>query len=291
MIVLISMLLLWSSCDTIPGKENRSMGRDNRNKAYHFSTPGKIMVLPKVLHEISGITMLSDSSIACVQDEQGIVFIYDTKQAKLIREIPFHTKGDYEGIAQMGNSLFVLRSDGILFEIQHYQSAQFNIVMHATGIAAKDNEGLCADIVHNRLLIASKSKPGKDSIYKDRRFIHGYDPGSKELASQPVWIFDVSALQKWVASTNSPDTSEPAIKFRPSAIALHPVTGQLYLLSAQDHLLCIFDKQGKPEQFISLDSKIFTQPEGITFFKNGDLLIANEGKQAQPTLVYFSYKQ
>jgi hypothetical protein len=40
-----------------------------------------------------------------------------------------------------------------------------------------------------------------------------------------------------------------------------------------------------------LNPDLFNQPEGITFMKNGDLFISNEGKKKSPTLVRFNYNQ
>ena len=44
---------------------------------YNLSKPDKIYILPPALKEVSGITGTDASSIACIQDENGIIFIYD----------------------------------------------------------------------------------------------------------------------------------------------------------------------------------------------------------------------
>ena len=44
---------------------------------YNLSNPDKIYVLPNSLKEVSGITETDASSIACIQDEKGILLIYD----------------------------------------------------------------------------------------------------------------------------------------------------------------------------------------------------------------------
>ncbi|MCX6260728.1 MAG: hypothetical protein NTY95_07815 [Bacteroidia bacterium] len=52
-------------------------GRNYNPVGYDLSNPDKIDVLPGILHEISGITEIDNSTIACIQDENGILVIYD----------------------------------------------------------------------------------------------------------------------------------------------------------------------------------------------------------------------
>jgi len=39
-------------------------------------------ILPAVLKEVSGISHIDDSRIACIQDEVGVIFIYDLEKKK-----------------------------------------------------------------------------------------------------------------------------------------------------------------------------------------------------------------
>lgn len=86
-------------------------------------------------------------------------------------------------------------------------------------------------------------------------------------------------------------STEANIKFRTSAICIHPLTKRLYLLSATDHLIFIFNMDGNIMQIEKMDSDIFNKAEGITFFENGDMLITNEGQDNSPTLLRFNYKK
>ena len=76
-----------------------------------------------------------------------------------------------------------------------------------------------------------------------------------------------------------------------SAIAVHPITKKLYLLSASDHLFFIFNMSGSIEHIELLDRDIFNKAEGITFLDNGDMLITNEGQNKEPTLLRFNYRK
>ena len=59
------------------------------------------------------------------------------------------------------------------------------------------------------------------------------------------------------------------------------------MVSALDRVLASFDRSGAVTGYALLDPGIFPQPEGITFLPGGDLVVANEGAGARPTLLRF----
>ncbi len=87
------------------------------------------------------------------------------------------------------------------------------------------------------------------------------------------------------------EISKPVLKFKTSAIAVHPITKKLYLISADDYLLFVFDRTGKIENMVQLDSAMFNKAEGIAFAGNGDLFISNEGQGKNPTILRFNYQE
>ena len=42
---------------------------------YDLKSPSKVLILPEILREVSGLTDIDATTIACVQDEKGIIFI------------------------------------------------------------------------------------------------------------------------------------------------------------------------------------------------------------------------
>ncbi len=287
--ILLILINLFYSCG------NESI-KHSEIKGYNLSSPNKTLVLPDILNEVSGLTVIDSSTIGCVQDENGILFIYDITHNKIKSQYSFNIDGDYEGIALVGKTMYVLRSDGTLFEISDYESKNYKLQKYVTGIPANNNEGLCHDADHNRLLIACKSKLGKGPELKDKRAIYSFDLSRKKLIEEPVFYFDVATIKQYAVEKNLelPERSkkkgvEPVIKFFTSAIAIHPISKKLYLLSAADHMLFIFDMNGKLEHLEQLEPKMFNKPEGISFLDDGDMLITNEAQNLKPTLLRFEY--
>jgi hypothetical protein len=52
----------------------------------------------------------------------------------------------------------------------------------------------------------------------------------------------------------------------------------------------ILDRNGELIRLYSLKPKLFTQPEGIAFEPDGDLLISNEGKGGKAEILKFKVK-
>lgn len=267
-----------------------------RPKGYDLAKPDRVLVLPDTLREISGVTMLDEHTVACVQDENGIVFLYDVTKEQIREQFTFHLDGDYEGIARVGlTALYVLRSDGSLYGIEDYRSKDPKVSVYETGIPVSNNEGLCHD--GDRLLIGCKSKPGKGEL-KNHRVIYGFDLKTKQLSEQPVFDFNINDVRRFARQHHIPlpvrsksdGNKEEVVLFSTSAIAIHPLQDKLYLISSKDPMLLVFDRKGKLEHMELLDPKLFNKAEGITFFENGDMLISNEAKGQEPTLLRFNYK-
>lgn len=269
---------------------------------YNLTKPDNTFLLPDTLHEVSGLTDIDSTTFACIQDENGILFIYDAKNNVIKKQYTFNLDGDYEGITRVDQNIYVLRSDGTLFEISNYTSDNFKLTSYTTGIPANNNEGLCYDQENKRLLIACKGKIGKGPEYKDKRVIYGFDLQTKTLTSEPVFDFDLQVIKDFAVNKNinlptksrkknGQPITEPFIKFGTSAIGIHPVTKKLFLLSATDYLLFIFNMNGDIEHIEQLNPTMFNKAEGITFYENGDMLITNEGQDQKPTLLLFKYRQ
>ncbi|MGK0366319.1 MAG: hypothetical protein ACI85O_003392 [Saprospiraceae bacterium] len=260
---------------------------------YNFNQQTTKITLPRILQEISGLTVINQNTLACVQDEDGIVFIYDLQKKEIKRQFKFDKKGDYEGITRVGNSLYVLRSDGKLFEIKNFKSEDFEVKKYDTDIPVKDSEGLTYDATNNRLLIAGKIEP-KGKKYKDKRVVFAFDLTTKKIIKEPAYEFSKKEIKEFVEENKkgvAEKNDASKLKINPSGIDIHPITGQLYVLSSKDNLLYIFNQESQIEAVYNLDKGLFNQAEGITFLDNGDLFISNEGEDFQATLLFFSYKK
>ncbi|NLX26771.1 MAG: hypothetical protein GXY61_12590 [Lentisphaerae bacterium] len=262
---------------------------------YNLDDPDARYSLPVLLKEISALAYLDPTNLLCVQDELGELFVYNLKSRDITNRFPFGENGDYEGLAIADDTIYVLRADGLLFEITGHSSS-LSTTAYTTGIPAKDNEGLCYDPKKNRLLIASKTRSGKEDSAKNKRFIHAFNLESKTLEQNPAFIFDLEELAQKAKDAGIEDVfankkKQVTLKLNPSAIGIHPITGHFYLLSGPNQLMLVFDETGSLLQMEQLDPKAFNQAEGITFAPDGTLYISNEGTDKKPgTILKFDMK-
>jgi hypothetical protein len=73
--------------------------------------------------------------------------------------------------------------------------------------------------------------------------------------------------------------------FMPSDIAVHPTTGDIYIIEGKNPKLMIMDSKQAIKNLFELDKNEFEQPEGITFSPSGELFISNEGAKKQGNII------
>ena len=285
------------SCDQ--HQKNKKSKVPMMDIGYNLSAPDKVYTLPKKLKEISGITEIDSSRIACIQDEREIVFIYNLNAGQITNRIDNGYKGDYEGIARVDSTLYILRSDGEIIIIENFANEKLARSTFHSGIQYKDDEGICYDPATNYLLITTKEIPHKGTGNRDKRFIYGFDLTSKKPVPQPVFTIDLSVIDSFALAHSvkvpmkdkkKSKSKDPDIRFQVSDLAIHPLTGKLFLLSSADKLLFVFSAKNEIEYIGKLNPELFVQPEGITIMKNGDMYISNEGQKQPATLVRFNYR-
>ena len=278
------------------GRDDHRKTANFRNIEYDLKSPDVTYLLPAELREISGITALDESSIASVQDERGTVFIQNLEKNEIVKRINFGPPGDYEDIARVGDKFYVVRSNKILTEIENLKTGNIITKNYALELRGFDVEGMCYDQNNNRLLVLPKQFVTDDKDKRDKRYIYAFDRSSGRLLKDPVISFDLHEIGKFCMDNDikipmkdkkKGKKPEPDIKFRISAIGISPVTNKLFIVSGMERLIFVSDMNGNIEYVSGLRHDLFPQPEGITFMKNGDMLISNEGRSGTATILRF----
>jgi uncharacterized protein YjiK len=271
-------LAFWNSNKPEDKKDKKDKKKDKPGEL-SSSTSYEIVEkydLPQVLSEVSDIAHFRDNLFACVQDELGTIFIYNTDNKKIEREIPFAGRGDYEGIALAGSTAYVVNSGGVIYEVLDIEDAEPKVKKYETYLNAQnDVEALCYDKANNRLLLAYKEEEAGGS----RKGIYLFDLRNKQLSKKAVFSIDLNNALFEKAGKKKKQG------FKPSAIAIHPTEGNYYMIEGTNPKLLILNKQGEITFFASLSGKDFAQPEGITFNPAGELFISNEGKKGEGNIL------
>lgn len=244
--------------------------------SYNLLEPEAKYVMPKELQEISGIAYLSSDKMACIQDEDGILFIYDLSQRRLDQKITFANSGDYEDLEIVGKQVNVLESKGNIYQFILNDDSIGTVTKIKTALSKKNNcEGLGFDATTNQLLIACKEDGDiKDNDIKGRS-VYGFSLDTNELIMEPRYVITPKSYNN--ALDKDALDKKKHKPFKPSAIAIHPFTKEIYIIASVGRMMVILSPQGKLEQLIPLKTSIMKQPEGLCFDMLGNLYICSEG--------------
>ena len=270
---------------------------------YQLAKPDKSWELPKKLVEISGLSCIDEYRLACVQDEKGNIYIFNTQTGKVDRKIDFGNDGDYEGIEIIEDDAWILKSNGTLYKVNNYLKEAEPYLQKFTTVLSRKNdaEGLAYDPIENNLLIACKGHPflGKKNG-KEFKAIYSFSLKAKQLNLTPILLVEMDTI-KYYKNYNTMthlgvellahlDHSKGDVSFQPSGIAIHPISGNTFILASVGNLLIVFTQTGVVMAMIKLRSKYYPKPEGICFSPDGTLFISNEGDTDKGTILKFEMK-
>lgn len=246
---------------------------DNYTFPYKIDKKGFRTELNSILQEISGITSINQDQVMAIQDEKGILFTLDLNTGNIVSQIPFDKDRDYEDLCLVGDHVFILERDGDLY--QFHLAATDTVQKFETSFSYRnDTESLCFDASRNRLLIAPKDGAPDDTVElpKNVKGIYAFDLISKRVSQEPVITIAEKEIGRIVGNGGKP------YSFKPSAIAVHPKTGHIYVLASVGKVLIVVDPVSNQVMHVQLlDESVFPQPEGMTFDTADNLLISSEG--------------
>ena len=295
-ILLLWLLIILSSSCNNTGFGQRAdslfLVSEGQEVFYKLRSPDQKFFLPYVLEEISGLAFKEPNSVLAVDDETGKVFEFDLAQRDIVHAITFYKSGDYEGIELVNNNIYVLRSDGDLFMFDYTDDKEVMAIKMENELSRKnDTEGLGFDPVTNQLLIACKEEASLDeSKKKKKRAFYAFDIATRTLDTEPIFTISPKKLKAFWEEKRDFDYDEDRIKFKPSAIAKHPITSDYYILSSVGKMVIVVAPSGDIQATYPIYSSLLGQLEGIAFSPKGDLYISSEGEGDKGYILKYEMK-
>lgn len=247
---------------------------------YKIEKGGWRVELGRSLKEISGITSLNNEQVLAIQDEKGILFTIDLRTGNIVSERIFDKDRDYEDLCLVGDHVFVLERDGDLYQF-HLAEADTTIKFETAFSYRNDTESLCFDASHNRLIIAPKEgAPEGRELPENLHGIYEFGLIDRKVKLDPIATIAEKEIGRIIGNQGQP------FPFKPSAIAIHPRSGYLYVLASVGKLLIVVDPDNNRVLHVQLlDPVYFPQPEGMTFDAADNLLISSEGPDGRPASI------
>ena len=268
----------------LPQKTSTDSSLKNKNDGtdfkYDLKNPNHTWKLPAQLVEVSGNTWIDANHLILIEDLHPNLYYVkiDDKNAILEKSVSFANddkeKFDIEDVTYINNTVYALWSHGVIFKITYWQTKPV-VEKIKTSLKKENNtEGLCYDPVTQKLLIACKDAPIVPDEKKSTKAVYQFDLSQNKLIDQPFLLIRKKDFEK---------VTDGKLDFFPSAIAVHPVTHDLYLLSTRDNkCMAVFSHDGILKSLQFIDKEMMPQPEGICFSPEGKLYISSEGKKGEP---------
>jgi uncharacterized protein YjiK len=256
------------SCEDAAASDPVQRPGENVLLDYDLGSPDTVIVLPRRLREISGLSLEGDSVLVGVQDERGRLYGISARNGEIVSESDFGGAGDYEAVEIVGGDVWIARSNGDLY-VRSYATGDRARRIRTPLSARDDVESLAWSRRDQKLLIAAKERLDKNR----NRVLFAFDVASETL-DEEVW----GTISLKDVSTMLGIGRRAALKFKPSAAAMHPVTGELFVVSSALPAIAVLDTTRRLSACVSLDKELLPQPEGIAFSSQGILYLASEGR-------------
>jgi len=225
--------------------------------------------------------------------------IYDTDQCEINRRIGYGKNADYEGVTFAKDDAFVLRTNGNIYRILAFDSGQPIRQKYKSLLNRKNNtKGIAYEPKKNRVLAICKDGYATgDGNFIEQLAIFPYDLDSNTVADSVAYSLNIDQLKRY-AELAEPETYREVFPMfyisnlttfpiYPSALAVHPKTGDIYIASGAGGLLFVLNSDGVLVHIERLRQDSYLQIEGLVFRPNGALLMASEGKDEPGELYEF----
>jgi uncharacterized protein YjiK len=274
--VFILLLLSMASC------QNTSYDNLTSPPEYDLNKPA-VVRLPSYLDEISGLAYYpKDKSAFAISDEKGWLYKIFLSGNMAIQRWKFAKKADFEDVVLSDSTFYVLKSTGDLLSLQFNSHDSIRIKTYPSPLPGKNEfEILYLDKEQHRLIMLCKKCDPDDN---NSLTALAFDLSSRSFSPKPAYIIDIRKIETLI--------DEKKVRFKPSAAAIHPITGKLFIISAINKILVVADQNGNPEKVYKISPKLYKQPEGMTFTPEGHLLISNESKDiGAANILIFKYNK
>ena len=237
-------------------------------------------VMPRDLDELSGLTITRDGRLLAQGDERAQISEIDYRRGVVTKQfVVGHPtiKADLEGITVADGFVFLLASNGTLYEFREGANGErVDYTTHDTRLGKEcEFEGLAFDSALNSLLLACKHVAIKH--LKDHLVIYRWrlDGSGKRLSRMAV---PLDGILKAIGEK----------EFRPSDITIDPLTGgYLVISSLQKSIVEI-----KPDGQLVFARKLpgdHDQPESVAITRDSILIIGDEAKSRPAVITLYPW--
>lgn len=263
---------------------------------FDLQHPNSVQTLPMGIQPFSDITLFDSTHLIGLDEKNGSLFMYDMVANSVSPFLSWDLGAKICNISTMDSTLLLVDdAKHIHFLYSPYDEASLKTLN-------LDNEqfeatSVCIHQESHRLFLMTSNEERTEGYSSSS--VYAYNLNQQKLNAQPLFSIsgediEAFAIQNKLIAPHSDlsiiDDTLESMNFTPSAIAVHPKTNEIYVLSRGDHSLVVFNQFGEIVNFTSLDKTTFSNPSAMTFKKNGDLVIT-DGNMMNPTVIQVKWNK
>jgi uncharacterized protein YjiK len=185
-------------------------------------------------------------------------------------------RADFEGIAVLADTIWLMTSDGLLFAAAEGTDKQsVNYREFDTGHGAYcELEGLAQDREAGTLILACKESASRE----DELMLFEWRPSGADVDPVRAIVLPERAIAERIDEK----------RVNPSGIAVDPGSGDWVLVAARQQALIRLDAEGNLSEAMAFeDKRRHRQAEGVEMTRDGRMLIADEGGSGRARLAVY----
>jgi len=269
------------------GGENKPSGQPaSSDFRYNLLRADDALMLPNELKKISGLSMTVDGQqLIALNDGGATLFFLNKETGEILNKVEVKKRGNFQSVEAVQDGIFLSKTNGTLIQVTDLANEKPSTKSYHSFLSARnDVSGLAYDPVNNELLLACQGLAGPEDFQKTTRAVFVFQLNQQELFRQPMFQITGDAIAEYLGKQNVSERivdvvaeNYPAEAFAPSCIAVHPQTHNIYLLSSSGNLLIVLNRESQILHMETLESYLFSHPNGLCFDNNATLYISNFG--------------
>ena len=283
-VIIAGVIITWACRSKASKSKNDTQAEIKTDPSdYDLKKPEKKWELPAELLEISGNVWIDNNHLLAIEDLTPNLYVLklDSNKASIEQKITFQEstdkKFDVEDVTLVDNTAYALWSHGDIYKIKDWKNKP-TVEVIQTFLSKKNNtEGMCYDPVTHNLLIACKDESDLVDEKKSTRAVYAFDLAADSLKYDPFLLIKKEDIDKM---------SNENLEFFPSAIAVHPTTHDIYILSTKEtKCMAVYTHDGVLKSLQLIDKEVLPQPEGLCFSPDGTLFVSTAGRHDMPAFI------
>jgi uncharacterized protein YjiK len=244
------------------------------------ATPVAMWIMPPELREISGLVLTPDGRILTHDDEVSKIYAIDPRKGILLKQFTLGSgiRGDFESIAMAGNDIYLLESDGVLYQFQEGEDGAgvpYSVIdLHLKKQCEFESMVYQAD--SNWLVMPCKN--AKDKSLEHNLVIYRWKldgPQSNRLSMITIPFAQLIGSNKWKS-------------LHPSDITIDPASGNFVMITSHEKALIEMTTAGDLVRSEPLPEG-HDQPEGIAITKDSILMLSDEATRNPAAITLYRW--